>query len=322
MFKYMSPLAATYIISENHRHVCYIFHIDSLVLITAFDKHYDIKESVTWGHFNATCKINLVAALFVSLMTHICLMESELPISISPYCKWLAAEFFKEKREIMIYDCWSITLEIVGTELQSPLQKMSKVVQTFSLIVSDQLDTAFIEKVDYGTPMEVFAICIYERGAIFQQGFSHVARLFTLHKLNLDFSSRYFSDLIPSMASVDVQFTVHRILHDWALQIRGHASNPIFTTKGHPHVVICIIADDDKGCMDIIFLKVPAPLIIWDSDDSHHEKSGRGEIQDLSFVMYGGEWRPMLREVHLIGWLLGHIIAYFLRSARLCSNCW
>ncbi|KAM1503870.1 hypothetical protein PS1_000046 [Malus domestica] len=48
-----------------------------------------------------------------------------------------------------------------------------------------------------------------------------------LPKLNLDFSSRYFSDLIPSMASVDVQLTVHRILHDWALQIRGHASKPI-----------------------------------------------------------------------------------------------
>ncbi|KAM2196575.1 hypothetical protein ACFX1Q_000078 [Malus domestica] len=198
MFKYMSSLAATYIISENQRHVCHIFHIDSIVLITALDKHCDIKEFVTWGHFNATCKINLVAALFVSLMTHICLMESELPISISPYCKWLAAEFFKEKREIMIYDCLSITLKIVGKELQSPLQKMSKVVHTFSLIVSDQLDTIFMEKVDYGTPMEVFAICIYECGAIFQQEFSYVVRLFALRKLNLDFSSSKTVQIVGS----------------------------------------------------------------------------------------------------------------------------
>ncbi|KAM1911959.1 hypothetical protein ACFX14_000069 [Malus domestica] len=198
MFKYMSSLAVTYIISENQRHICHIFHIDSIVLIIAFDKHCDIKEFVTWGHFNATCKINLVAALFVSLMTHICLMESELPISISPYCKWLAAEFFKEKREIMIYDCLSITLKIVGKELQSPLQKMSKVVHTFSLIVSDQLDTTFMEKVDYGTPMEVFSICIYECGAIFQQEFSYVVRLFALRKLNLDFSSSKTVQIVGS----------------------------------------------------------------------------------------------------------------------------
>ncbi|KAM1311120.1 hypothetical protein PS1_007617 [Malus domestica] len=48
-----------------------------------------------------------------------------------------------------------------------------------------------------------------------------------LPKLNLDFSSRDFSDLIPSMTSVDVQLPVHRILHDWVLQIRGHVSKPI-----------------------------------------------------------------------------------------------
>ncbi|CAN6567542.1 unnamed protein product [Malus baccata var. baccata] len=225
MFKYMSSLAATYIISENQRHVCHIFHIDSIVLITAFDKHCDIKEFVTWGHFNATCKINLVAALFVSLMTHICLMESELPISISPYCKWLAAEFFKEKREIMIYDCLSITLKIVGKELQSPLQKMSKVVHIFSLIVSDQLDTTFMEKVDYGTPMEVFAICIYECGAIFQQEFSYVVRLFALRKLNLDFSSSKTVQIVGSRDIVTRQLnSCQQWLDDvamWEISLAG-----------------------------------------------------------------------------------------------------
>ncbi|KAM0958349.1 hypothetical protein EV1_023421 [Malus domestica] len=68
-------IAATYIISKSQRHVCRIFRIDSIVLRSAFGKHWDSEECLTWCHFNITCNVDLMAALFVTHTTHIYLMK-------------------------------------------------------------------------------------------------------------------------------------------------------------------------------------------------------------------------------------------------------
>ncbi|KAM1576484.1 hypothetical protein ACFX15_032287 [Malus domestica] len=75
MFKYNNPVAATYFSSENQRHVCLIFGIDSIALRTAFEKYWDSEDYVTWCHFNVTCNVDLMAAMFVTHTTHVFLME-------------------------------------------------------------------------------------------------------------------------------------------------------------------------------------------------------------------------------------------------------
>ncbi|KAM1425247.1 hypothetical protein ACFXTO_018103 [Malus domestica] len=75
MFKYNNPVAATYFSFENQRHVCLIFGIDSIALRTAFEKYWDSEDYVTWCHFNVTCNVDLMAAMFVTHTTHVFLME-------------------------------------------------------------------------------------------------------------------------------------------------------------------------------------------------------------------------------------------------------
>ncbi|KAB2594892.1 hypothetical protein D8674_030342 [Pyrus ussuriensis x Pyrus communis] len=75
MFKYMNPMAATYISSENQRHVFLFFRIDFIVLRTASDKYWDSEEYVTWCHFNVACNVDLMADVFITHTTHVLLME-------------------------------------------------------------------------------------------------------------------------------------------------------------------------------------------------------------------------------------------------------
>ncbi|KAM1305302.1 hypothetical protein EV2_023382 [Malus domestica] len=57
-------MAATYINYENQG-----------VLRTAFDRHWDSEEYVTWCHFNVTRNVDLMAAVSVTQTTHVHLME-------------------------------------------------------------------------------------------------------------------------------------------------------------------------------------------------------------------------------------------------------
>ncbi|KAB2633905.1 hypothetical protein D8674_041711 [Pyrus ussuriensis x Pyrus communis] len=77
--KYMSPFVASYIAYANQIHVVLAFYIDTIGIITDFGKHFDGEEYVSSCHFNATCNVDLLAALFVAHTVHIHVMERFLP---------------------------------------------------------------------------------------------------------------------------------------------------------------------------------------------------------------------------------------------------
>ncbi|KAM1359187.1 hypothetical protein ACFX2I_046160 [Malus domestica] len=81
--KYMSPSVASYIAYANQIHVVLAFYIHTIGIIIDFGKHFDGDEYVSWCHFNATCNVDLMAALFVAHTTHIHVLP---PIPILVNC--------------------------------------------------------------------------------------------------------------------------------------------------------------------------------------------------------------------------------------------
>ncbi|TQD69580.1 hypothetical protein C1H46_044886 [Malus baccata] len=77
--KYMSLFVASYVAYVNEIHVVLAFYIDTIGIITDFGKHFDGEEYVSWCYFNATCNVDLMAALFVDHTAHIHVMERFLP---------------------------------------------------------------------------------------------------------------------------------------------------------------------------------------------------------------------------------------------------
>ncbi|KAM1010769.1 hypothetical protein ACFX2C_046208 [Malus domestica] len=77
--KYMSLFVASHVAYANQIHVVLAFYIDTIGIITDFGKHFDGEEYVSWCHFNATCTVDLMAALFVDHTAHIHVMERFLP---------------------------------------------------------------------------------------------------------------------------------------------------------------------------------------------------------------------------------------------------
>ncbi|KAM1472077.1 hypothetical protein ACFX13_042878 [Malus domestica] len=63
----------TQLIGMHHKEALnmQLIGIDSIVLRSAFGKHGDSEECLTWCHFNVTCNVDLMAALFVTHTTHL-----------------------------------------------------------------------------------------------------------------------------------------------------------------------------------------------------------------------------------------------------------
>ncbi|KAM1768257.1 hypothetical protein COP2_047435 [Malus domestica] len=83
-------------------------------------EHFDGDEYVSWCHFNATCNVDLMAALFVAHTTHIHVMKRFLPCPTTP---WLLLRFYLQYPYLLIvwfytFISWNQIISLWGGEIK------------------------------------------------------------------------------------------------------------------------------------------------------------------------------------------------------------
>ncbi|KAM1007592.1 hypothetical protein ACFX13_004209 [Malus domestica] len=118
------------------------------------------------------------------------------------------------------------------------------------------------------------------------------------------------------MASVDVQLPVHRILHDWALQIRGHASKPI--------VFISLFTWSEVLSRNFVptdlFLHHDKVIVAWENMRATLDSAIWFSLVYKGFTIIGWNHLPALVQAHMIHILYGERIQTLLSRGGQGSN--
>ncbi|KAM1561067.1 hypothetical protein ACFX1Z_004236 [Malus domestica] len=118
------------------------------------------------------------------------------------------------------------------------------------------------------------------------------------------------------MASVDVQLPVHRILHDWALQIRGHVSKPI--------VFISLFTWSEVLSRNFVptdlFLHHDKVIVAWENMRATLDSAIWFSLVYKGFTIIGWNHLPALVQAHMIHILYGERIQTLLSRGGQGSN--